>query len=89
MGEAYHQYGGGSAVRWRCAADLSHHQCTDLSHQYCRGCAVQDHQNCSGGGGGGSWWLYLSGKMIFYRQPYCGCLQMLLRILISDYIWIP
>ena len=55
----HHQYGGGaSSVQWRaCSMDLSH-------HQYKGGCAVHGYQNCSRG----SWWLYLSGKMIFYRQ---------------------
>ena len=71
------QYGGGiSSIRWKIfSTDVSHHQygggasslhwraCSiDLSHQ--DGCAVHGYQNCSRG----SWRLYLSGKMIFYRQ---------------------
>ena len=35
-------------------------------HQYGGGCTIQDYQNCSRG----CWWFYLSGKMIFYRQPH-------------------
>ena len=56
---SHHQYGGGAAsVQWRaCSMDLSH-------HQYREGCAVHGYRYCSRG----SWWLYLSGKMIFYRQ---------------------
>ena len=56
---SHHQYGGGvSSVQWRaCNMDLSH-------YQYRGGCAAHDYQNCSRG----SWWLYLSGKMTFYRQ---------------------
>ena len=70
------QYGGGiSPMRWKIfSTDVSHHQCgggalsvqwracsMDLSHhQYRGGCVVHGCQNC--------WWLYLSGKMIFYRQ---------------------
>ena len=56
-----HQYGGGaSSVQWRAYnMDQSH-------HQYRGGCTVHGYQNCSRG----SWWLYLSGKMIFYRQYY-------------------
>ena len=57
---SHHQYeGGASSVQWRaCSMDLSY-------HQYRGGCAVNSYQNCSRG----SWWLYLSVKMIFYRQP--------------------
>ena len=56
---SHHQYGGGaSSVQWRaCSVDLSH-------YQYREECAVHGYQNCSRG----SWWLYLSGKMIFYGQ---------------------
>ena len=55
--EAYHHCGGGYLV-WMC-----HTINTEEAYYQCGGgWAVQDHQNCSGG----SWWLYISGKMIFY-----------------------
>ena len=56
---SHHQYEGGvSSVQWRaCSMDLSH-------HQYRGECAVHGYRHCSRG----SWWLYLSGKMIFYTQ---------------------
>ena len=58
---SHDQYGGGaSSVQWRaCSIHV------DLSHrQYGGGCAVHGYRYCSRGG----WWVYLSGKMIFYRQ---------------------
>ena len=73
------QYGGGmSSVRWKIfSTNVSHHQygggasllqwraCSmDLSHQYRGECAVHGYRHCSRG----SWWLYLSGKIIFYKQ---------------------
>ena len=73
------QYGGGiSSIRWKIFSTDVSHSMEEVNHQYSGGHAVWTCYIINAEEGvlqymatkllKGSWWLYLSGKMIFYRQ---------------------